>query len=58
MAFAKSMGTSGQFLSSIKKTLIAMQQKYGQDFERRKSEFAPLFRSYRDKEGRLGTKHS
>ena len=52
--FAREMAHSGQFLSSLRKATIPVNAKHGVQYEKRVSEFASVFRSYRDREGRVG----
>lgn len=52
--FAKEMGSSGQFLSSVKKAAQPIRSKCGSEFEQKIGDFASPFRAYRDKEGRSG----
>ena len=52
--FAREMAHSGQFLSSMRKATMPVNAKYGVQYEKRVSEFAGVFRSYRDREGRVG----
>ncbi|KAK2142119.1 hypothetical protein LSH36_995g01101 [Paralvinella palmiformis] len=53
-SFAAEMGGSGQFLSSLKKSMVPVRLRHGDLFERKVGDFASPYRAYRDKEGRSG----
>ena len=46
--------SSGQFLSSLKKGLGPVKEKFGNDMDEQMREFASPYRAYRDNEGRSG----
>ena len=52
--FAREMGSSSQFLSSLKKAMGHLRCSREPEFEDKLTEFANPYRAYRDKEGRTG----
>ena len=54
-SFSTQMSKGGQFLGSVKKSLMPVRQLHGfREFDEEMSDFASPFRAYRDKEGRSG----